>query len=362
MRAVWSALVRAARLLGFASRSRGEGREESGGIGDDAGVRGRPSMTRPRVFASRELPGAPWEWVREVAELRVWDRVDAAPRAVLLEEAGRCEGLIVTLVDRVDAELLGVAQQLRVVSTCSVGVDHIDIAAASARGVRVGNTPGVLTEATADLAFALLLAAARRIPEADRYVRAGRWTKAWEPALLLGRELAGATLGVVGLGAIGRAVARRASGFGMRVMGWTRSGRGAPGIESVASLDALLAAADFVSVHVARTAETMGLIGEREIARMKRGALLVNTARGGIVDERALCAALASGQLGAAALDVFASEPLPADSPLLAAPNLVLAPHIGSATRETRARMAELCVRNLVAALRGEEMPRCVNP
>jgi glyoxylate reductase len=180
--------------------------------------------------------------------------------------------------------------------------------------------------------------------------------------LLLGKELAGATLGIVGLGAIGVAVAQRARGFGLRVIGWTRSGRGAPGVESVRDLDALLAQADVVSVHVARAPETLGLLGVRAFARMKRGAILVNTARGGIVDERALCDALASGQLSAAALDVFAREPLPPDSPLLTAPNLVLAPHIGSATLETRARMAQLCVRNLVAALRGEAMPRCANP
>jgi glyoxylate reductase len=306
------------------------------------------------VFATRELPGAPWERVRELAELRVWDGKREAPREVLLEEAARCDGLIVTLVDRVDAELLRGARKLRVISTCSVGVDHIDLAAAAARGIRVGHTPGVLTEATADLSFALLLAAARRIPEADRFVRDGRWTQPWEPELLLGKELAGATLGVVGLGAIGAAVARRAQGFRMRVLGWSRSGRGAAGVTSVPDLAELLAASDFVSVHVARAAETLGLIAARELARMKRGAILVNTARGGIVDEPALCDALASGRLAAAALDVYAREPLPADSPLLRAPNLVLAPHIGSATRETRARMAELCVRNLVAGLRGE--------
>jgi glyoxylate reductase len=319
-------------------------------------------MSRPYVFATRDLPGAPWEEVRAVAELRVWDGGDAPPRELLLAEAARAEGLVVTLVDRVDAELLAAAPRLRVVSTCSVGVDHVDIAACSARGVRVGHTPGVLRDATADLAFALLLAAARRIPEADRFVRSGLWVKPWEPSLLLGKELAGATLGIVGLGAIGVAVAQRARGFGLRVIGWTRSGRGAPGIESVRDLDALLAQADVVSVHVARAPETLGLLGVRGFARMKRGAILVNTARGGIVDERALCDALASGQLSAAALDVFAREPLPPDSPLLTAPNLVLAPHIGSATRETRARMAQLCVRNLAAALRGEAMPRCVNP
>jgi glyoxylate reductase len=319
-------------------------------------------MNRPRVFASRELPGADWGRVREVAELRVWEGADGVPRAVLLEEAARCAGLVVTLVDRVDAELLGRAPRLRVVSTCSVGVDHVDLAAASARGIRVGYTPGVLTDATADLAFALLLAAARRIPEADRFVREGRWQKAWEPDLLLGRELAGATLGVVGLGAIGQAVARRAAAFGMRAVGWTPSGRSVAGVERAESLSALLAQADVVSIHVARTPQTLGLIGARELAGTKRGALLVNTARGGIVDEDALCAALASGQLGGAALDVYAREPLPGDSPLLSAPNLVLAPHIGSATRETRARMAELCVRNLMAGLRGEPLPCCANP
>ncbi len=317
--------------------------------------------SRPYVFATRELPGAPWELVRAVAELRVWEGEDAPPRGVLLAEAGRAEGLIVAFVDRVDAELLGAAPRLRVVSTCSVGVDHVDLAAASARGIAVGHTPGVLTEATADLAFALLLAAARRIPEADRFVRAERWLKAWEPSLLLGKELAGATLGVVGLGAIGEAVARRAQGFGMRVLGWTRSGRGAPGVTAVGDLGELLAAADFVSVHVARTPQTLGLLGAREIASMKRGAILVNTARGGIVDEEAVCAALASGQLSAAAFDVFETEPLPASSPLLAAPNLVLAPHLGSATYATRARMSELCVKNLLAGLRGEKMPRCAN-
>jgi glyoxylate reductase len=318
-------------------------------------------MTQPYVFATRELPGAPWERLREVAELRVWEGEDVVPRAVLLGEAARAAGLIVTLVDRVDAELLAAAPALRAVSTCSVGVDHVDLAEATRRGIPVGYTPGVLTDATADLAFALLLAAARRIPEAERFVRGGRWARPWEPGLLLGRELAGATLGIVGLGPIGAAVARRAQGFGMRVIGWTRSGRGVPEVESVRELGALLERSDFVSVHVARTPETTPLIGAREIALMKRGAILVNTARGGIVDERALCDALASGRLAAAALDVFATEPLPMSSPLLAAPNLVLAPHIGSATRETRARMAELCVRNLVAALRGEEMPRCAN-
>ena len=177
----------------------------------------------------------------------------------------------------------------------------------------------------------------------------------------MGKELAGATLGVVGLGAIGAAVARRAQGFGMRVLGWSRSGRAAPGVTAVGDLGELLAAADFVSVHVARTPQTLGLLGAHEIARMKRGAILVNTARGGIVDEAAVCAALASGQLSGAALDVFETEPLPASSPLLAAQNWVIVPHLGSATYATRARMADLCVRNLVAGLRDEKMLHCAN-
>ncbi len=316
------------------------------------------------VFATRELPGAAWERVREKAELAIWPGPGAPPAEVLRREAARAAGLVVLLTDRVDAALIAAAPALRVVSSCSVGVDHVDLAAATARGIPVGNTPGVLTETTADLAFALLLAAARRIAEADRFVRAGEWTaeRAWDPALLLGRDVAGATLGLVGFGAIGAAVARRAHGFGMRVLAWSRSGRSAPGVEVVRELPELLGQSDFVSVHVARAPETLGLVGPRELAQMKPGAILVNTARGGIVDESALVAALASGRLAAAALDVFEREPLPPESPLLRAPNLVLAPHIGSASRATRARMAELCVANLLAGLGGERLPHCANP
>jgi glyoxylate reductase len=221
----------------------------------------------------------------------------------------------------------------------------------------------VLTETTAELTFALLLAAARRIPEADRFVREGHWTPArsWEPDLLLGRDLQGAGLGIVGLGAVGRAVARRATGFGMRVLGWSRSPGEVPGIERLALPD-LLSASDFLSIHVALTPETRGLVGAEEIARMPRGAILVNTARGGIVDETALAGALESGQLAAAALDVFENEPLPTASPLRSAPNLILAPHIGSASIATRSRMADLSVENLLAGLRGRPMPACANP
>jgi glyoxylate reductase len=320
----------------------------------------------PRVFATRRLPGAALERLARHSRLEVWPEPEPPPAAELVRRTAAADGLLCLLTDRVDAGLLAACPRLRAISSCSVGVDHVDLAAASRLGIPVGHTPGVLAETTADLAFGLLLAAARRIPEADRFVRAGGWTQArrWDPEGFLGRDLHGAVLGIVGLGAIGRAVARRAAGFSMRVLGWSRSPR-APsalaGVERVA-LDALLAQADFVTLHVALAAETQGLLGRDAIARMKPGAVLVNAARGGILDEAALAEALAEGRLAGAALDVFAREPLEADSPLLAAPRLVLTPHIGSASVATRQRMAELAVDNLLAGLEGRPMPHCANP
>jgi glyoxylate reductase len=314
----------------------------------------------PRVFVTRTLPGSGLERLRERAEVELWPGPGAPPREALAAGVARAEGLLCLLTERVDAPLLAHAPRLRAISSCSVGLDHVDLAAATARRLPVGHTPGVLTDTTAELTIALLLAAARRVVEADRFVREGRWRE-WAPDLLLGRDLSGATLGVIGLGAIGRAVAVRARGLGMRVLGWNRTPRALAEVEAVA-LPELLARADFVSVHVALTDETRGLLDAAALARMRPGAVLVNVARGGIVDEEALAAALASGRLAGAALDVFAREPLPALSPLLAAPNLVLTPHIGSASVRTRTRMADLAVDNLLAALRGERMPHCANP
>jgi glyoxylate reductase len=313
--------------------------------------------SRPRVFVTRRLPGGGLARLAERAETSVWQGDGAPPTEAIADGAREAEGLLCLLTDRIDAALLRACPHLRVISSCSVGVDHVDLAAAAARGIPVGYTPGVLVETTADLAFGLLLAAARRIPEADRYLRDGSWTPAhrWDPEALLGRDLHGATLGIVGLGAIGRAVARRAAGFGMRVLGWSRTPRALPGVEAT-SLERLLAEADFVSLHVALTPETRGLLGEREIAAMRPGAILINTARGGLLDEAALAAALSSGKLAAAALDVFEQEPLPADSPLRKAPNLVLTPHIGSASIATRTRMADLAVENLLAGLEGRPL------
>jgi len=318
---------------------------------------------RARIFATRSLAGAPLAGLAHRCDLDVWPARTAPTPEQLASRSRDADGLLCLLTDRIDAALLERCPRLRAVSSVSVGVDHVDLDAATARGIPVGHTPGVLTETTADLAFALLLAAARRVAEGDRFVRAGEWTpdRVWEPDLLLGRDVHGATLGLVGLGAIGQAMARRAQGFGMRVLAWSRTRRDMPGV-AFASLDSLLPAADFVSVHVALNADTRGLLGESALARMKPGAVLVNTARGGIVDEDALADALRSGQLGAAGLDVFAREPLDPASPLLRLPNVVLTPHIGSASEATRARMVELAVENLLAALAGKPMPHCANP
>jgi glyoxylate reductase len=314
-------------------------------------------MGRPRVFASRALPGGGFRRLAERAELRVWPGPGAPSPEALRAEVRDAEGLLCLLTDRVDRALLAAGPRLRVVSSCSVGLDHVDLAAARERGIPVGHTPGVLTETTAELAFALLLAAARRVAEGDRFVRAGLWTaeRQWEPELLLGRDLQGATLGIVGLGAIGQVMARRALAFGMRVLGTSRSRRELAGVVWT-GLDALLSESDFVSLHAPLVPETRHLLGAERLARMKRGAILVNTARGGLVDEAALVDALRSGRLAAAGLDVFAEEPLPPTSPLLALPNVVLLPHIGSASVATRERMADLAVANLLAGLEGRPL------
>ena len=285
--------------------------------------------------------------------MEVWPgRLPPAP-ADLRVACSEADGLLCLLTDRVDAELLDAAPRLRAVSVFAVGVDNVDLDAATRRGIQVGHTPGVLTETTADLAFALLLAAARRLGEGERAVRAGRWP-VWSPGAYLGEEVHGATLGIVGMGRIGGAVARRAEGFEMDVLHSSRSG-GIP-------LDELLERSDFVSLHVPLTAETHGLIGGPELERMKPTAVLVNSARGELVDTEALVEALRAGAIAAAGLDVTDPEPLPAGHPLLALDNAVITPHIGSASRRTRELMADMAVDNLLAALREERMPHLANP
>jgi glyoxylate reductase len=317
-------------------------------------------MARPIVFVTRALPGGPLAALAAAAEVRLWPGPGAPSPAQLALGVADAEGLVCLLTDRVDAALLAAAPRLRVVSTVSVGVDHVDLAACRARGVEVGHTPGVLTDATADFAFALLLAAARRVVEGDAHVRAGRWI-AWDPELLLGRSLSGATLGLWGLGAIGQAVARRARGFGLRLLYASRSAHPEAEVETGAvrvEPARLLAEADFLSLHVALTPATRHLVGEAELASMKPGSILINVARGAVVDQAALARALARGRPAFAALDVFDPEPLSPGDPLLALPNVLLAPHLGSATTRAREDMAALAVENVLAGLAGRPLPR----
>lgn len=320
-------------------------------------------MTKPRVFVTRRIPEAGLNLLQESCDVRVWEDELPPPREALLREAADAEGLLCLLSDRVDAALMDAAPQLKVISNFAVGFDNIDITAATQRGLPVGHTPGVLTETTADLAFALLMAAARRIVEAVHYVQEGRW-KTWGPMLMLGQDVHGATLGIIGLGRIGQAVARRGRGFDMRVIyhgGSNEEAARAIGAER-RPLDDLLAEADFISLHVPLTPETHHLIDARAFERMKPTAVLVNTARGGVVDSKALYHALKSGQIAYAALDVTDPEPIPPDDPLLTLENCLIVPHIGSATHATRSRIALIAAQNVLAGLRGERLPHCVNP
>lgn len=305
-----------------------------------------------RCFVTRRLPGTALDRLAAAHEVEVWPlRLPPGPG-----ELGSClagaDGLLSLLTDPIGADVLERAPGLRAIANYAVGVDNVDVAEATRRGIPVGNTPDVLTETSADFAFALLMAAARRVVEADAAARRD-WVT-WEPAALLGVDIHGATLGIVGHGRIGSAVARRAEGFGMRVLHSERSA-GEP-------LDELLATSDFVTLHCPLTAETTGLIGARELGLMRPGAVLVNTARGPIVDGDALARALSEGEIAAAALDVTDPEPPPPGHPLLSAPNLLLTPHIASASERTRAAMADIAVDNLLAALAGEPMAHCVNP
>jgi glyoxylate reductase len=308
----------------------------------------------PLVYVSASLPGDAVERLSS-AGLRVVVG-ERGVRDAAFDDAGpEVEGLVALLTDRVDAALLARAPRLRVVGNVAVGVDNVDLAACRARGVVVTNTPGVLTEATADLAFGLLLSAARRIAEGDRMVRAGEW-RGWTPTTLLGAAVHGATLGIVGLGRIGAAVARRARGFGMHVLYAQRTPL-APELERALGatrvpLDALFAESDAVTLHCPLTDETRHVVSAARLSSMRRGSVLVNTSRGACVDEAALAAALEHGPLGAAGLDVFEDEPR-VHPALLARPNVVLAPHIGSADRPTREAMARTAVENVIAVLAG---------
>ena len=316
-----------------------------------------------KVYVTRELPSAALDLLAEAVTVRVWPGELPPPPEVLLAEAADAAGLLTLLTDRIDAAVMAAAPRLRVISNMAVGYDNIDIQEASRRGILVTNTPGILTKTTADFAFALLLAAARRVVEADRYTRQGHW-KTWGPQILLGQDVHDATLGVMGLGGVGLEVAKRGRGFGMRVLYRDMTRRLKEerryGL-AYAELDQLLAESDFVSLHTPLTPETHHLIGERELALMKPTAVLVNTARGAIVDQRALWRFLKDGRIAAAAIDVSEQEPIAPDDPLLRLDNIIITPHIASASVATRLAMAKMAVDNLLAALRGQVPPQCVN-
>jgi glyoxylate reductase len=318
----------------------------------------------PPVFVTRRIPDVGLELLVGHCEIELWGGELPPPKGRILEAVQHCVGLLCLLTDSIDGEVITTGQHLRVISQMAVGVDNIDLATATGRGIPVGHTPGVLTEATADMAFALLMAAARRIPEGIEKVRSGSWVT-WEPMGLLGADVWGATLGIIGLGRIGTAVARRATGFAMRTLYYDPERHPALenelGIEFV-ELEALLSQADYVSLHCPLTPETEHLIDRRALQLMKASSVLINTARGPIVDQEALVEALAEGWIARAALDVTDPEPLPADHPLVHLRNCIVIPHIASATISSRDRMATMAAENLLAGVRGQRLPHCANP
>ncbi|WP_013322554.1 2-hydroxyacid dehydrogenase [Gloeothece verrucosa] len=322
-------------------------------------------MSLPKIFVTRQLPERGLNPLLSHAEIEIWPERQPPAYEILLEKVQQIDGLLCLLTDRIDEQLINTGKSLKVISQMAVGYDNIDIKAATNRKIPVGNTPGVLTDATADLTWALLMCAARRIIESEQYVRAGSW-QTWEPTLLLGTDLSGATLGIVGLGRIGEAVARRASGFNLRVIYSSRHRRSkeieaALGVEYV-EFNRLLQESDIITLHTALSKETHHLISYAQFALMKRSAILINTARGAIVDPQALYQTLKSGQIAGAALDVTEPEPIPLDSPLLSLKNLIITPHIGSASYQTRLKMATMAANNLLAGLLNQPLPYCVNP
>jgi glyoxylate reductase len=320
---------------------------------------------KPKVFVTRRIPTFGLDQITQLCDADVWAEQLPPPYEFIKQKVADCDGLVSLLTDRIDPGLLDAAPRLKVVSNYAVGFNNIDLPAATARGIAVGNTPGVLTEATADMAFCLLIAAARRVVEGHQYGQAGHW-KTWEPLGHLGQDLAGRTLGVVGMGRIGYALARRCHrGWDMKILyhDMYRSDKAEADLGArQVDLDTLLAESDFVSVHTDLNEKTRGLFNRTQFQKMKRTAVFVNTARGPIVNEADLIEALKTGTIFAAGLDVTDPEPPPVNSPFFTLPNLVVAPHIASATVGTRNAMADICAKNLLAGLQGQSLPAWVNP
>ncbi len=320
---------------------------------------------RPRVFITRQIMQEALDLIDESADMEVWPDENPPAPEVMREKASTVDGILTNIMDRVDGPLLDAAPRLKVISQLAVGLDNVDVAEATRRGIPVGYTPGVLAKATADVAFALLMSAARRISESERWVRDGQWTLAFHPLRWLGVDVHEKTLGIIGMGQIGLEMARRGLGFDMNIIYHSRSRR--PDLEAeyglvYVDLPTLLAESDFVSLHMPLTPETRHYIGEAELRQMKPTAILVNAARGPVVDSRALYTALKEGWIYAAGLDVTDPEPIPAADPLLMLENVVIAPHVGSASLASRGAMCMLAARNLIAGLEGNPLVRCANP
>ncbi|MEN6410788.1 MAG: D-glycerate dehydrogenase [Anaerolineaceae bacterium] len=322
-------------------------------------------MERLKIFVTRNIQDEGLDMLRATADVEVWMEELPPSKPILMEKVKGVQGIVSLLTDPIDAEVIDAAGPgLKVISQYAVGTDNIDLFYATERGIRVGYTPGVLTETTADLAWTLLMAAARRVVEADAYTRAGKW-KTWGPRVLLGQDVSGATLGIIGMGRIGMAVARRAKGFGMKIIYYDEHRKNSIEEETgarYATLEEVYSQSDFISLHCPLTPETRGLIDDQAFSQMKPTAILINTARGPIVDQDALYRALATGKIWAAGIDVAVAEPLPMDSPLLTLDRLVITPHIASASFQTRTRMAVIAAENCLAGLKGEPLPFCANP
>jgi len=321
-------------------------------------------MPKLRIYVTRQMPERGLKIIRKYFDTEVWPEYAPPPKKTIIEKAKNVDALATLLSDKIDAEVFDAAPKLKIVSQMAVGFDNIDLQEATKRGIYVTNTPEVLTDTTADFAWALIMAVARRVVEADKYVHTGQWKVGWHPDMMTGRDVHGATIGIVGAGRIGYAMAKRAKGFDMKILYYDVIPR--PEMErdfgaKRLDLDSLLKEADFVSVHVPLMKETHHLMNEQRLKMMKKTAYLINNSRGPVVDEKALYKALKEGWIAGAGLDVFEQEPLPVDSPLLKFDSVVVAPHISSASLETRSKMAEMVADNLVSFFEGKKPPNLVN-
>lgn len=321
---------------------------------------------KPKAFVTRKLPEIVLPKLLAACDADIWQGELPPPKEEIIRRAKGVDGLLSLLTDPIDRDVLDeIGESLRVVSNCAVGYDNVDVKEATRRGIPVGNTPGILTDTTADFAFALLMAAARRVTEADRYVRQGNW-QTWELTLLLGKDIHQATMGIIGFGRIGQAVARRAAGFDMRILFHDPGAKDHPVARELnashVDLETLYENADFISLHIPLSDRTYQMIDAQALHKMKNDAILINTSRGGVVDTDALYQALVEGQIAYAALDVTDPEPIDPKHPIVSLDNVILAPHIASASSATREKMASMAVDNLIAGLEGRQLPHCVNP